>query len=119
MTVCNNSLYSPSDANNSLIKDIPKKLFKRLLSQCNRYCKNDTIIFLALPRNEELIADFYRITYYSINSSNFLELDKDELMKSISNVAEHLSFSNNKIPLAIVKMDLNGNIIEIYQEDEE
>lgn len=64
-----------------------------------------------------LSEDFRLLTETALKVSKTIGTDKQELSDSISNIARHITNPVGNVPLAIMKMDLDGRNLEIYQEE--
>lgn len=65
----------------------------------------------------KVLADFDFLTETALKVSGALKIDIQDLSASVSNVSKYLKNPEKNVPLAIMKMDLDGNNLEIYQKE--
>ena len=105
---------------NSKIQDVTREVFNDLLNKCNKHNNDEPVFYISLPRDEQLIFDFYKLACSSLKLKNVIELDKTDeevILVAIEGVAKYLVAAKADA-LAVIKMDKSGNILRIYQEEE-
>ena len=103
---------------NFRVKEIPKERFDKLKRRCFNGVK-DGVFYIALPANKNIVNSFYNMFLPATrnileNNNNLAKLQSFTI--DVMVIAKSLTLYNSKkVPIVIVKVDLNGKIHRVYK----